>query len=94
MSSSASSSKGRRKLNEVKKLSVLVVANDEIFQNEFILRLQKYGVETLGVRNKSVAFNIHDKIQMRFDLILMSSIVPMMDGLQATKNFDQWGLLR
>ncbi|KAK4709433.1 hypothetical protein R3W88_030358 [Solanum pinnatisectum] len=79
MSSSASSSKGKRKLNAVKKLSVLIVTNDDISQNSYILCLQKFGVETLGVRNGFMAFNIHDKTQMRFDLILMSSTMPIMD---------------
>ncbi|XP_049379757.1 two-component response regulator ARR22-like [Solanum stenotomum] len=85
MSSSASSSKGKRKLNAVKKLSVLIVANDDISQNSYILCLQKFGVETLGVRNGFMAFNIHDKTQMSFDLILMSYTIPIMDGIEATK---------
>ncbi|KAG5578366.1 hypothetical protein H5410_058500 [Solanum commersonii] len=92
MSSCASSSKGKRKLNEVKKLRVLIVADDDISQNSYILCLQNFGVETLGVRNGFMAFNIHDKTQMRFDLILMSSTMPIMDGIKATKKLRSMGI--
>ncbi|TMX04062.1 hypothetical protein EJD97_011688 [Solanum chilense] len=92
MSSIASSSKGKRKLNLMKKLSVLIVANDDISQNSYILCLQNFGVDTLGVRDGLMAFNIHDKTQMRFDLILMSSNMPMMDGIEATKKLRSMGI--
>ncbi|KAG5578361.1 hypothetical protein H5410_058495 [Solanum commersonii] len=91
-SSNASSSKGKRKFNEVKKLSVLIVTNDDISQNSYILCLQNFGVETLGVRNGFMIFNIHDKTQMRFDLILMSSNMPIMDGIEATKKLRLMGI--
>ncbi|WMV56222.1 hypothetical protein MTR67_049607 [Solanum verrucosum] len=84
-SSNASSSKGKGKFNEVKKLSVLIVANDDISQNSYILCLQNFGVETLGVRNGFMTFNIHDKTQMCFDLILMSSNMPIMDGIEVAE---------
>ncbi|KAG5578364.1 hypothetical protein H5410_058498 [Solanum commersonii] len=85
MSSSASSSKGRRKLNEVKKQSILIVATYEIYQNSYILCFQNFEVETLGVRNEFMALNIHDKTQMHFNFILMSSTMPVMDGIEAIK---------
>ncbi|KAK4358499.1 hypothetical protein RND71_020728 [Anisodus tanguticus] len=51
--------------------------------------LQRCGVETLGVRNGTVAVRIHDITQMPFDLILMSSV---MDGIQATKKLPSMGI--
>ncbi|KAG5578365.1 hypothetical protein H5410_058499 [Solanum commersonii] len=88
--------KGKRKLNEVKKLSVLIVANYEISLNSYILCLQNFGAETLGVTNGFMSFNIHDKTQMRFDLILMSSNMPIMDGFffdyKATKKLRTMGI--
>ncbi|KAG5571966.1 hypothetical protein H5410_061732 [Solanum commersonii] len=37
-------------------------------------------------------FNIHDKTQICFDLILLSSIMPIMDGIEATKKFQLMGI--
>ncbi|KAG5571969.1 hypothetical protein H5410_061735 [Solanum commersonii] len=37
-------------------------------------------------------FNIHDKTQICFDLILMSSIMPIMDDIKATKKFQLMGI--
>ncbi|XP_060168855.1 two-component response regulator ARR22-like [Lycium barbarum] len=87
MSSSAtdsSSSKGKRKFGD-KQLKVLIVDDDDMSHTAYILMLQKCGVETLSVNNGEVAVRIHDLTEMRFDLILMSSVMPMMDGIQATK---------
>ncbi|KAG5576998.1 hypothetical protein H5410_057132 [Solanum commersonii] len=57
----------------------------------------KFGVETLGVRNGFMAFNIHDETQMRFDLIVMSSTMPIMDGnKKASINgdcYDDYGII-
>ncbi|KAG5578363.1 hypothetical protein H5410_058497 [Solanum commersonii] len=90
-SSDASSSKGQRKFNEVKKPSVLIVASDDISQNSYILCLKKFIVETLQIRNGFIAFNSHDKTQMCFDLILMSSNMPIMDGIKMTmKNISKY----
>ncbi|MCE5167120.1 hypothetical protein HAX54_038471 [Datura stramonium] len=85
-SSSSSPSKDKKKVGG-KKLNVLIVDNDGMSQTAYILCLQKCGVETLGVRNEKVAVKIHDITQMRFDLILMSFVMPDMDGIQATKKF-------
>ncbi|KAM3398730.1 two-component response regulator ARR22-like [Capsicum galapagoense] len=90
-SSSSSSSKGERKAVH-KKLGVLIVVNEDIAQTAYILCLQKCGAETLGVRNGAVAVEIHDITQMCFDLILMSSTMPIMDGIEATKKLRSMGI--
>lgn len=89
-SASASSSKSKKRVgpdNDFKvgkQLKVHIVDDDDVSQTTHILFLQKCGVETLGVRNGNVAVNIHDITQMRFDLIFMNSVLPLMDGIQVS----------
>ncbi|MCE3051504.1 hypothetical protein HAX54_050005 [Datura stramonium] len=90
-SSSSSSSKDKKKVGG-KKLNILIVDNDGMSQSAYILCLQRCGVETLGVRNGKVAVRIHDITQMRFDLILMSYVMPDMDGIQETKKLRSMGI--
>ncbi|XP_016514147.1 two-component response regulator ARR22-like [Nicotiana tabacum] len=97
-SASASSSKSKKRVGPEndfkvgKQLKVLIVDDDDVSQTTYILFLQKCGVETLGVRNGNVAVNIHDITQMRFDLIFMNSVLPLMDGIRATKKLREMGI--
>ncbi|MCE3216001.1 hypothetical protein HAX54_004364, partial [Datura stramonium] len=66
--------------------------SDGMSQTAYILYLQKCGVEILGVRNGKTAVKIHNITQMCFDLILMSIVMPDMDGIQATKKLTSMGI--
>lgn len=72
-----------QKYNSMKKLTILLVEDDELSQKVTMFYLKRYGHEV------DIAQNGHEAVRKfkneKYDLILMDIQMPEMDGLQATR---------
>jgi len=76
--------KKKSRLIEVKDTKILVADDNVVNQKVFVRLLQKLGfVNIITASNGVEALNIFDTDD--FELILMDSLMPVMDGLEATR---------
>ncbi|AES81690.1 two-component response regulator 24 [Medicago truncatula] len=77
--------------NFVSKLTALVVDDNIINRKIHQKMLNKFGVKSQGVENGKEAVDIHWRGQ-KFDLILMDMDMPIMNGIEATKELRAMGI--
>ncbi|KAL5562047.1 hypothetical protein UlMin_031794 [Ulmus minor] len=80
-----------QKKPELRKIRVLVV--DDSMTNQMLHQrlLQILGIETLAVGNGKEAVDVH-RSGMHFDLILMDHEMPVMNGIEATRQLREMGI--
>ncbi|TKY62273.1 Two-component response regulator ARR22 [Spatholobus suberectus] len=77
--------------NLATQLTALVVDDDIINRKIHQRLLESVGVQNQGVKNGKEAVDIHCRGQ-RFDLILMDMDMPIMNGIEATKELRSMGI--
>ncbi|XP_021741120.1 two-component response regulator ARR22-like [Chenopodium quinoa] len=82
---------GDSSMSDAKKFTALVVDNNIVVQNVEQMLLHKKGFETKVVENGQEAVNIFSEGNS-FDVVFMEMKLPIMDGIQATKELRAMGV--
>ncbi|XP_021740890.1 two-component response regulator ARR22-like [Chenopodium quinoa] len=82
---------GDSSMSDAKKFTALVVDNNIIVQKVEQMFLSKKGFKTKIVKNGQEAVNIF-KEGISFDVVIMEMKLPIMDGIQATKELRAMGV--
>ncbi|KAE8727936.1 Two-component response regulator ARR22 [Hibiscus syriacus] len=90
-SSSLNMKSGEDKVNSNKNLSVLVVDDDPLIRMLHDMHLKKFGLNPQVVEDGKKAVDLF-RIGASFDLILMDKEMPVMNGVEATKELRDMGI--
>ncbi|XP_074356060.1 two-component response regulator 24-like [Apium graveolens] len=77
--------------SSMRKLSALVVDDDAVIRRIHVAYLQKHGFETRAVENGQLAVDLIRSGEV-FDVIFMDFNMPVMNGIEATKELRDLGV--